>query len=116
MFPSGCQLTTRTGTMKRMNKISGPGQFRVDTAKPLTQSMMIVDAVSRACCDDSGGKCINLCIHEKLPLMQGRGGAEAEIQLTPDQASRLAHLLFEIVAQTGPISPVAPARQLTPTA
>jgi hypothetical protein len=99
-----------------MNKISGPGQFRVDTAKPLTQSMMIVDAVSRACCDDSGGKCINLCIHEKLPLMQGRGGAEAEIQLTPDQASRLAHLLFEIVAQTGPISPVAPARQLTPTA
>jgi hypothetical protein len=106
----------RKSTIMTMNKISGPGQFRVDSSKPLTQSMMMVDAVARACCDDAAGSCINLCIHEKLPLMQGRGGAEAEIQLTPDQASRLAHLLFEIVAQTGPVSPVAPAKQLTPTA
>jgi hypothetical protein len=116
MFGSGCQEAPQSRTILRMNKISGPGQFRVDAAKPLTQSVMIVDAVARASGDGSGGKCINLCIHEKLPLVQGPGGAEAEIQLSPDQASRLAHLLFEIVGQTGPVSPAMPKPQLAPTA
>jgi hypothetical protein len=114
MARSGCQHVSEKERIKTMNKISGPGQYRVDTASPMTHSVMIVDAVARACAGETGGKCINLCIHEKLPLMQAAGGAEAEIQLTSDQASRLAHLLFDLVGQTGRV-PVMPARRLTPT-
>jgi hypothetical protein len=82
-----------------MNKISGPGQFRPDSTHSLAQSVMIVDAVSRATGDDVSSRAIGISIREKLPLMNGLGGCEAEIQLTPEQAARFAQALLELVSR-----------------
>ena len=82
-----------------MNKISGTGQFRSDGTQSLTQGVMTIDAVARMSSDDPSTQTISISIHEKLPLMNGQTGCEAEIQLTPDQASRLAKKLIEMVGQ-----------------
>jgi hypothetical protein len=87
-----------------MNKIAGTGHFRSDSSQNLTRSMMTLDAVDCVSRDDPSARVINITIHEKLPLMNGLGGCDAEIQITPDQASRFAQMILELVGHTGPVS------------
>jgi hypothetical protein len=87
-----------------MNKIAGSGHFRSDSTQNLTRSVMSLDAVSRASSDDPAARIISITIHEKLPLMNGLGGCVAEIQITPDQASRFARLILELVGHAAPAS------------
>jgi hypothetical protein len=82
-----------------MNKIAGSGQFRSDSTQKLTRSVMTLDAVNCLSRDDPSARVINITIHEKLPLMNGLGGCDAEIQITPDQASRFARLILELVGE-----------------
>ena len=87
-----------------MNKIAGSGHFRSDCTQNLTQSVMALDAVHCTSREDSGAHVISITIREKLPLMNGLGGCDAEIQITPDQASRFARLILDLVEQQAPAS------------
>jgi hypothetical protein len=98
-----------------MNKIAGSGHFRSDSTQNLTRSVMALDAVSRASSDDPSARIISITIHEKLPLMNGLSGCEAEIQITPDQASRFARLILELVGQEAPTSSSHHKKQPSPT-
>jgi hypothetical protein len=89
---------------RTMNKIAGSGHFRSDSTQNLTRSVMALDAVSRIASDDPSARVISITIHEKLPLMNGLGGCDAEIQITPDQASRFAQLILELVGHAAPAS------------
>jgi hypothetical protein len=98
-----------------MNKISGNGHFRPDATQPLMQSVMTVDAVSRASSDNPSLKVVSITIHEKLPLMNGQAGCEVEIQITPEQAIRFAQKLFDITGKASAITTSA-TQEGVPTA
>ena len=87
-----------------MNKIAGSGHFRSDSTQSLTRSVMTLDAVSCISRDDPSTRMISISIHEKLPLMNGLGGCDAKIQITPDQAARFARLILDLVKQEPPAS------------
>ena len=98
-----------------MNKIAGSGHFRSDSTQNLTRSVMSLDAVSRISSEDPSSRIISITIHEKLPLMNGLGGCDTEIQITPDQAARFARLILELVGQEAPASPSHGNKQPSPT-
>ena len=98
-----------------MNKIAGSGHFRSDCTQNLTQSVMALDAVKCTSREDPNARAIRITIHEKLPLMNGLGGCDAEIQITPDQAARFARLIIDLVGQETPASPAQKTKQLHST-
>jgi hypothetical protein len=98
-----------------MKQIAGSGHFRSDSTQNLTRGVMALDAVSRISSDDPSSRIISITIHEKLPLMNGPGGCDAEIQITPDQATRFARMILELVGQEAPTSPSRKNKQPSPT-
>jgi hypothetical protein len=98
-----------------MNKIAGSGHFRSDSTQNLTRSVMALDAVNCTSREDPKARVISITIHEKLPLMNGLGGCDAEIQITPDQASRFARLILELVGRETPASLAHETKELSTT-
>jgi len=101
-------------TVTTMNKIAGSGHFRGDSTQNLTRSMMTLDAVSCISREDPSARAISITIHEKLPLMNGLGGCDTEIQITLDQAARFAQKVLDLVRQATP-APAAHAKKKLPT-
>ena len=98
-----------------MNKIAGSGHFRSDSTQTLTESVMALNAATGTSREDPSARVISITIQEKLPLMNGLGGCDAEIQITPDQASRFARLIIELVGQETPVTPAHETQQLPST-
>jgi hypothetical protein len=77
--------------------------------------MMAMNAVNCTSREDPNARVISITIQEQLPLMNGLGGCEAEIQITPAQASRFARLIIELVGQESPVPPAHKTRPLPST-
>ena len=98
-----------------INKIAGSGHFRSDSTQNMTRSVMALDAVNRTSSEDPNERVISISIHEKLPLMNGLGGCDAEIQITPDQAAHFARLILELVGEEAPAPRPYETRELSST-
>jgi hypothetical protein len=71
---------------------------------------------TRAIGDEASSRAISISIREKLPLMNGLGGCEAEVQLTPEQATLFAQTLLELVSRIAPVASQSEIQNLTTVA